>query len=204
VAQKYENAQKWIKCLCCQQKNTSSVSHLITLIVWCTRFWCCHSSNVTPLLIVYTARLGHILWHLICYADHSLDSRGSRVLTATGLSMETTDFRPTQVWPPLTYRQKICHRWLRLQQQYQNQIGCKSAHGSFWANAWNIMKILYIYLYPLFFINSPTCQISWRIFMLDGSNDVDLRKNVPFMGFIYIHIHFRDQIPPNPEFLGHE
>jgi len=30
-----------------------------------------------------------------------------------------------------------------------NQIWCKSVHGGFWANVWNITKILCIYLHPL-------------------------------------------------------
>jgi len=43
--------------------------------------------------------------------------------------MGTTDFRPPQIRPPLTDRQKICSRWLRRRQQLRNQNGCKSAHG---------------------------------------------------------------------------
>ena len=46
---------------------------------------------------------------------------------------------------------------------------------------------LFIYLY-LFFMNSPTGQTSRRIFTLDGSNDADSRKDVPFG-------HFVDMLP---------
>jgi len=39
-------------------------------------------------------------------------------------------------------------------------------------------------------MNSPTCQTRRRIFMLDGSNDMDSRKDVPFGGFVDIAPHF--------------
>jgi len=48
---------------------------------------------------------------------------------------------------------------------------------------------LKIYLY-LFFMNSPTGQTRRRIFTLDGSNDADSRKDVPFGGFVDIAPHF--------------
>ena len=51
--------------------------------------------------------------------------------------------------------------------------------GVFWANGWNITN----FLWP-FFGKSPTGHAHWRIFMLDGSNDVDLQKGVPFVGFM--------------------
>ena len=40
--------------------------------------------------------------------------------------------------------------------------------------------------------------------MLDGSNDADLRKDVPFGGFVDIASHFGGEIPPKPKFLGRE
>jgi len=48
---------------------------------------------------------------------------------------------------------------------------------------------LKIYLY-LFFMNSPTGQTRRRIFTLDGSNDADSRKDVPFGGSVDIAPHF--------------
>jgi len=71
---------------------------------------------------------------------------------------------------------------------------------SFWENRWNITKILYIN--TVFFGNSSTGQTGRRIFILDGSNDVDSRRDVPFGDFVYIVVHLRDQIPPNPRLLG--
>ena len=56
---------------------------------------------------------------------------------------------------------------------------------------------LFIYLY-LFFMNSPTGQTRRRIFTLDGSNDADSRKDVPFWGFVDIALHFRGEIPQKP------
>ena len=39
-------------------------------------------------------------------------------------------------------------------------------------------------------MNSPTGQTRRRIFTLDGSNDADSRKDVPFGGFVDIAPHF--------------
>jgi len=51
---------------------------------------------------------------------------------------------------------------------------------------------------------SPTGQTRLRIFTLDGSNDADSRKDVPFGGFVDIDSHFRGEIPQTPQFLGRE
>ena len=48
-------------------------------------------------------------------------------------------------------------------------------------------------------MNSPTGQTR-RIFTLDGSNDADSRKDVPFRGFVDIAPHFSGEIPQNPNF----
>ena len=61
-------------------------------------------------------------------------------------------------------------------------------------------EILFIYLFIPFFINSPTGQTRRRIFTLDGSNDADSRKDVPFGGFVDIASHFGGEIPPKPQF----
>jgi len=72
--------------------------------------------------------------------------------------------------------------------------------GGFWANGWNITKFFF-YLY-LFFMNSPTGQTRRRIFTLDGSNDADSRKDVPFGGFVDTAPHFGGEIPRKPQFSG--
>ena len=46
----------------------------------------------------------------------------------------------------------------------------------------------------------PTGQTRRRIFMLDGSNDVDSRKDVPFGGLVDIAPYFRGEIPRKPQF----
>ena len=53
-------------------------------------------------------------------------------------------------------------------------------------------------------MNSPTGQTGRRIFTLDGSNDADSRKDVPFGGFVDIAPHFGNEIPRKPQFLGRE
>ena len=51
-------------------------------------------------------------------------------------------------------------------------------------------------------MNSPTGQTCRPIFTLDGSNDADSRKDVPFGGFVDIASHFGGEIPPKTPILG--
>ena len=53
-------------------------------------------------------------------------------------------------------------------------------------------------------MNSPTGQTRQQIFTLDGSNDVESRKDVIFGGFVDIAPHFGGEIPPKSQFLGRE
>jgi len=53
-------------------------------------------------------------------------------------------------------------------------------------------------------MNSPTGQTRQRIFTLDGSNDADSRKDVPFWGFVDIASHFGGVIPQKTQFWGRE
>jgi len=61
----------------------------------------------------------------------------------------------------------------------------------------------FFYLYP-FLSNSPTGQTVHHIFTLNGSNDADSRKGVPFLAFVDIAPHFWDQIAQKPQFVGCE
>jgi len=65
-------------------------------------------------------------------------------------------------------------------------------------------NFFYLFIFYLFFINSPTGQTRRRIFTLDGSNNADPRKDVPFGGFVDIASHFGGEIPQKPQFLGRE
>jgi len=49
------------------------------------------------------------------------------------------------------------------------------------------------YLYP-FLSNAPTGQTARHIFTLNGSNDADSRKGVPFLVLVDIAAHLGDQI----------
>ena len=73
-----------------------------------------------------------------------------------------------------------------------------------WAASGQIGEIERNFFIYTFFINSPTGQTRRRIFTLDGSNDVESRKDVPFGGFVDIVPHFRGEIPRKPQFLGRE
>jgi len=49
-------------------------------------------------------------------------------------------------------------------------------------------------------MNSPTGQTRRQILTLDGSNDADLRKDVPFGGFVDTAPHFGGKIPKKNNF----
>jgi len=72
--------------------------------------------------------------------------------------------------------------------------------GGFWAYRWNITQNFYLY----FLSNSPTGQTARRIFTLNGSNDADSRKGVPFLAFVDITAYLGGQIASKPQFLGRE
>ena len=57
--------------------------------------------------------------------------------------------------------------------------------------------------YNKFFIYTFFHELTYRrIFTLDGSNDADSRKDVPFRGFLDIARHFGGEIRENPNFWG--
>jgi len=51
-------------------------------------------------------------------------------------------------------------------------------------------------------MNSPTGQTSRRIFMFDGSNDADSRKDVPFGGSLILLPILGVKSPENPNKWG--
>jgi len=67
---------------------------------------------------------------------------------------------------------------------------------------YNEIFYLFIYLFIVFFMNSPTGQTRQRIFTLDGSNDADSRKDVPFGGFVDIASHFGGKTPQKNPIFG--
>ena len=82
---------------------------------------------------------------------------------------------------------------------------CKSVYGGLLGKWVKYNEIfIYLFIYTFFFMNSPTGQTRRRIFTLDGSNDADSRKDVPFGDFVDIATHFGGEIPPKPQFLGRE
>jgi len=60
---------------------------------------------------------------------------------------------------------------------------------------------MFFYLYP-FLRNTPTGQTACHIYTLNGSNDVDLRKDVALLALVDIAAHLGDQIAQNPNFGG--
>jgi len=57
---------------------------------------------------------------------------------------------------------------------------------------------------PLFVRNTLTGQTARQIYTLNGSNDADSRKDVPFLALVDIAAHLGDKIAPKPQFLGRE
>jgi len=62
-----------------------------------------------------------------------------------------------------------------------------------------ILRFLFI---PLF--KQLTGQTAHLIFTLNGSNDADSHKGVPFLASINIAAHLWDQIAPKPQFWEHK
>jgi len=58
------------------------------------------------------------------------------------------------------------------------------------------------FIYTPFLSNSHTGQTVHHIFTLNGSNDADSRKGVPFLAFVDIALHFGDQIAQKNNFWG--
>jgi len=75
--------------------------------------------------------------------------------------------------------------------------------GGFGANRWNINYISF-FIYTTFLSNTPTGHTAHHIFTLNGSNDADSRKGVPFLALVDIVAHLGDQIAPKPQFWGRE
>jgi len=71
---------------------------------------------------------------------------------------------------------------------------------SFWANRWNIADIFFIY--TPFLSDSPTGQTFHDIFTLNGSNDADSLKGVPFWLSLILQPILAIKLPQNPNFWG--
>jgi len=84
------------------------------------------------------------------------------------------------------------------------KFGANSSTGGFWANGWIIAKIFHLFIYSLFsWTHLQVTPVDW-IFTLDGSNDADSRKDVPFGGFVDIASHFWGKLPQKKQFLWRE
>jgi len=57
-----------------------------------------------------------------------------------------------------------------------------------------ILTIFCFFIYTPFFKQRTYRSDRWHIFTLNGSNDVDSRKDVPFLASVDIAAHLRDQI----------
>jgi len=108
-------------------------------------------------------------------------------------------FDPTQNPHPLTDHQKFVASDYVGDPYGSAKFGANPSTGGFSANGWNITKFFYL---CLFFGNSPTGQTRRQIFTLDGSNDTNSHKGVPFEGFVDIAPNLGGESPKTPILRG--
>jgi len=60
------------------------------------------------------------------------------------------------------------------------------------------------FIYTPFLTNTPTGQTARQIDTINGSNDADSRKDVPFLALVDIAVHLGDKIAQKPQFLATE
>jgi len=131
---------------------------------------------------------------------HGLRGSVSPVLTETGLVDGRWQFSTPQNPHPLTNHQNIWYGQLRRQPLWLCQIWCKSAHRRL-LGKWVKYNEFFFKFLPIFGIFRQTRR---RIFTLNGSNDSDSRKGVPFGGFVDIDPHFWCEILQSTQFRGRE
>ena len=125
--------------------------------------------------------------------NHGLRGSASPVLTATGFVNGRWQFStPHRINTPWTITKKFGTGDYVGGPYGCAKFGANPSMGGFWANDFFIP----------FFMNSPTGQTRRRIFTLDGSNDADSRKDVPFGGFVDIAPHFGGEISPKKTNFG--
>ena len=153
---------------------------------------------------LHTAQLMPLSLTVSCFSKIQIGS-ASPVLTATGFVNGRWKFStPHTIQTPWPITKKFVASDYVGDPYGCAKFGANPSTRGFWTNGWNITKFLFIYLFIPFFINSPTGQTRRRIFTLDGSNDADSRKDVPFGGFVDIASHSWGEIPQKPQFSGRE
>ena len=137
-------------------------------------------------------------------SNHGLRGSGSPVLTVTGFVNGRGQFStPHRIHTPWPITKKFVASDYVGDLYGCAKFGANPSTGGFWANGWNITIFIYLFI-TFFFMNSPTGQTRRRISTIDGSNDADSRKDVPFGGFVNTAPHFGGEIPQKPQFLGRE
>jgi len=95
------------------------------------------------------------------------------VLTATFNS-----YGDRQISTPWTNRKKFGTVDYGCEETLYTKFDTNPPNGGFWANGWNITKIIFIYTF--IFLRQSTGQTRRWIFTRDSSKDVKSRKDVPF------------------------
>ena len=86
---------------------------------------------------------------------------------------------------------------------FYTKFGRNPSAGGFWANGWNITKIIFIYLYLFFLWSAYRSDRGW-IFTRDSSKDVKSPKDVPFGGLNNIPSNLGSKTPKKLKFWGRE
>ena len=118
------------------------------------------------------------------------------------MSMGEGNFRPTHNPHPLTDHQKFVSSDYVSDSYGSAKFGANPSTGGFWANRWNITKIFYLFLNLYLFPRTHLQVIPVdEFFTLDGSNDVNLRKDV-LLGFRSYCSPFGREIHRKHQFWG--
>ena len=116
--------------------------------------------------------------------QHSLN--GSSVLTATFNAYgyrQISIHLPNKINTPEPIDKKFSTIDYVNETTPYTKFGTNTHTGGFWANGWNISKIIFYLFIPFFFFDQATGQTSGWIFTRDSSKDVKSRKDVPFWGY---------------------
>jgi len=135
---------------------------------------------------------------------HGLHGSASPVLTASGFDNERGQFSTTTESTPLDRSPKnllpVITSATPMAVPNLVQICPRGLLGE-WVK-YNEKFFCYLFIYTFF--RELTGQTRRRIFTLDGSNDEDSRKGVPFGCFVDVAPHFGGEIPHKLQFSGRE
>ena len=140
----------------------------------------------------------HLLRKFCCY--HGLRGSASPVLTAIGSVNGKRQFSTPTESTPLNRSPKNSHRWPRSCAKF----GAHASTSGFWANGWNITKIVFIYLFKFMYLFMPFFrELTYRSDMLMDFcawwlKRRGLAQGCAFLGFGDMAPHLGVKTPKTP------